>query len=69
MSINSSNHGYLKLLPIIVRYCKINDGSMSVETKLLDFVELRGETAEEDAAQILVVIEKYNLKKSSGVLC
>lgn len=38
LSIDSSNHGCVKLLPIIVRYCKIYDGSMSVEIKLLDFV-------------------------------
>ncbi|XP_053277202.1 uncharacterized protein LOC128438617 isoform X2 [Pleuronectes platessa] len=62
LSIDSSNHGHLKLLPLIVRYCKANDGSMSIETKLLDFVELKGEKAEELAAEIMVVIEKFSLE-------
>ncbi len=29
---NASNHGHLKLLPIVVRHCKIYNGSTSVET-------------------------------------
>ncbi|CDQ72078.1 unnamed protein product [Oncorhynchus mykiss] len=62
LSINASNPGHVKLLPIVVRYCKIYDGSTSVETKLLDFVELKGETAEEIAAEVLVVIQKCNLE-------
>lgn len=33
-----------------------------METKLLDFVQLNGETAEEIAAEVLVVIEKLNLE-------
>lgn len=61
LSIDASNHGHVKLLPILVRYCKIHD-STSVETKLLDFVELKGETAEEIAAEVLGVIQKFNLE-------
>lgn len=45
LSIDSSNNVHVKLLPKMVRYCKANDGSMSVETKLLHFVELKGEMA------------------------
>ena len=30
-----------------------------METKLFDFVELKGETAEEIAAEVLVVIQKF----------
>uniref|UniRef100_A0AAZ3RET9 Uncharacterized protein n=1 Tax=Oncorhynchus tshawytscha TaxID=74940 RepID=A0AAZ3RET9_ONCTS len=62
LSVDASNHGHVKLLPILVRYCKIYDGSTSVETKLLDFVELKGETAEEIAAEVLAVIQKCNLE-------
>lgn len=63
LSTDSSNHRRVKLLPIRVRYCKICDGSMSIETKLIDFVGLRGETAEKLAAQILVMTEKFTLEK------
>uniref|UniRef100_A0A674CR22 DUF4371 domain-containing protein n=1 Tax=Salmo trutta TaxID=8032 RepID=A0A674CR22_SALTR len=62
LSIDASNHGHVKLLPIVVRYCKIYDGSISVETKLLDSVELKGETAEEIAAEVLVVIQNVYLE-------
>lgn len=62
LSIDASNHGHVKLLPIVVSYCKIYDGSTSVETKLLDFVELKGETAEQLAAEVLLVIQKFNLE-------
>ena len=55
LSTDASNHGHVKLLPIMVRYCKV-DGSLSVETKLLDFVDLKGETAEQIATEILVVV-------------
>lgn len=56
VSIDSSNHEHVKLLQIIVRYCREKDGSMSAATKLLDFVELKGEKAEELAAEIMVVV-------------
>jgi hypothetical protein len=56
--IDASNHGHVKLLPIVVRY----DGSTSVETKLLDFVELKGETAEDISAGAMVVITKFYLE-------
>ncbi|XP_052363746.1 uncharacterized protein LOC127923720 [Oncorhynchus keta] len=62
LSIDASNDGHVKLLPIVVRYCKIYDGNTSVETKQLDFVELKVETAEEIAAEVLVVIQKCNLE-------
>jgi hypothetical protein len=62
LSIDGSNHGHVKLLPTVVRYFKIYDGSTSVETKLFDCVELKGETAEEIAAEVLVVIQKCNLE-------
>ena len=39
LSIDASNHGHVKLLPVVVRYCKIYGGNTSVETKLHDFVE------------------------------
>lgn len=33
-----------------------------METKLFDFVELKGETAKENGAEVLVVIQKSNLE-------
>lgn len=54
LSIDVSNH--VKFLPAVIRYLKIYDGSISVETKLLDLIELEGVTAEEIAAEGLVVI-------------
>lgn len=62
-SIDMSNHGHVKLLPVVVRYCKIYDWNISVETKLLDFIELKGERAEEIADEVLVVIQKCHLEK------
>lgn len=64
LSIDASNDGHVKLLPIVVRYCKIYDGSTSVteNRKLLDFVELKGETAEKIAAEVLVVIQNVYLE-------
>jgi hypothetical protein len=66
LSIDTFNHGHVKLLPILVRYCQIYGGNTSVETKLPDFVELNGKTAEEIAAEVLVVIQKCNLE---NILC
>ena len=63
LSIDSSNHGHMRLLPIMVRYCK-NDDSMSIEMKLLNFVELKGEKSEELAAEIVVVIQKFSLENN-----
>jgi hypothetical protein len=62
LSIDESNHGLVKLLPVVVRYCKIYGGNTSVETKLHDFVELKAETAEEIAAEVLVVNQKCKLQ-------
>lgn len=60
LSIDVYNH--VKLLPVVVRYFKIYDGSISVETKLLDFIELKGVTAEEIVSEGLVVIQKFHLE-------
>lgn len=54
-----------KLLPIMVRYCKANDGSMSTETKL-NLGELKREKAEKLAADFLVMTEKFSLEKAAA---
>lgn len=51
LSVDCSNHGHIKLLPILVRYCKLQ--SACIETKLLDFVEMKGETSAEISEKIL----------------
>ncbi|KAJ8415662.1 hypothetical protein AAFF_G00402190 [Aldrovandia affinis] len=62
LSMDASNHGHLRLLPILDRYCKLYDGTTSAEIKPLDFVELRGETAKQIASEILSVMHKFNLE-------
>ena len=44
LSIDTSNHGHLKLLPILARF--YNHESNEIATKLIDFVDVKGETAE-----------------------
>lgn len=60
LSVDASNHTHTKVLHILIRYCKIFN--TSIETKLLDFVELRGETAEDITSEILSVVRKYDLE-------
>lgn len=60
LSVDCSNHGHMKILPILVRYCKLQ--SPCVETKLLDFVEMKGETSAEISEAILIAVRKHNLK-------
>lgn len=62
LSIDASNHGHVKLLPIMVRYFKVQEESTSVETKLLDFVELKGETAELISEEVIKIIQKFHLE-------
>lgn len=65
----SNLHPCPLMLPIKLWTCKtaangskIHDGSKSVATKLLDFAELKGGTAEKFQAEVLVVIEIFYLE-------
>ncbi len=62
LSIDVSNH--VKLLPVVIGYFKICDGSISLQTKLLDFIELKGVTSEEITAEDLVVIQTFEEKNN-----
>jgi hypothetical protein len=52
--IDASNHGHVKLLPILIRHVLVdidadkteNDSCAKIKTKLVDFIEISGETAE-----------------------
>jgi hypothetical protein len=63
--IDASNHGHVKLLPILIRYVlvdidaeKKNDSCVQIKTKLVDFVEITGETAEILSQSALQAIRK-----------
>ena len=57
LSIDTSNHGHLKLLPILARF--YNNESNEIATKLIDFIDAKGETAEIISSEILKVIDKF----------
>ena len=59
LSIDTSNHGYLKLLPILARF--YNNESNEIATKLMDFIDVKGETAEIISSEVLKVIEKFGV--------
>ena len=59
LSIDISNHGHLKLLPILARF--YNNESNEIATKLIDFIDVKGETAEIISSEVLKVIEKFGV--------
>ena len=59
LSIDKSNHGHLKLLPILARF--YYHESNEIATKLIDFVDVKGETAEIISSEVLKVIEKFGV--------
>jgi hypothetical protein len=68
--IDASNHGHVKLLPILIRYVLVdidadkteNDSRVQIKTKIVDFVEITGETAEILSQSALQVIRKLGLE-------
>jgi hypothetical protein len=66
----ASNHGHVKLLPILIRYVLVdidadkteNDSCIQIKTKLVDFVEVTGETAEILSQSALQAIRKLGLE-------
>ena len=50
---------HLKLLPILARFYK--NKSNEIATKLIDFIDVRGETAEIISSEVLMVIEKFGV--------
>ena len=59
LSIDISNHGHLKLLPILARF--YSHKSNEIATTLIDFVDVKGETAEIISSEVLKVIEKFGV--------
>lgn len=62
LSIDTSNHGDMKLLPILIRYFNPLDKEKSVNVKLLEFLNVPGETSLIICTEILKMIEKYKLE-------
>jgi hypothetical protein len=64
--IDASNHGHVKLLPILIRYVLVdkteNDSCVQIKTKLVDFVEITGETAAILSQSGLQAIRKLGLE-------
>jgi hypothetical protein len=68
--IDESNHGHVKLLPILIRYVLVdidadkteNDSCVQIKTKVTDFVEITGETAEILSRSALQAIRKISLE-------
>jgi hypothetical protein len=73
--IDASNHGHVKLLPILIRYVLVdvdadkteNDSCVQIKTKLVDFVEITGETAEIISQSALQAIRKLGLAETVGL--
>ena len=59
LSIDTSNHGHLKLLPILARF--YNNESKEIVTKLMDLIDAKGETAEIISSEVQKVIEKFGV--------
>jgi hypothetical protein len=63
---DASNHGHVKLLPILIRCVLVdtdadkteNESCVEIKTKLTDFVEITGETTEILSQSALQAIRK-----------
>jgi len=55
--VDTSNHKNLKLVPILIRYFNPQEG---VKIKVLEFMNLKGETSNILSDYILNVLKKYN---------
>jgi hypothetical protein len=70
MLIDATNHGHVKLLPILIRYVLVNihadktenDSCVKIITKIVHFVEIAGETAEILSQSALQAIRKLGLE-------
>jgi hypothetical protein len=68
--MDASNHGHVKLLPILIRYVLVdidadkteNDSCVQIKTRLIHFVEITGETAEILSQSALQAIRKLGLE-------
>jgi hypothetical protein len=56
--VDTSNHKSLKLVPVLVQYFIPRKG---VQTKVIEFHNLKGETADVLTTHIMDVLDKYKL--------
>lgn len=63
---DASNHKDIKIFPTLVRYFHPKAG---INVKILDLVNLRGETAEIIYESLIDVLEKHNLKEKVVGFC
>lgn len=60
LSGDASNHGNIKMFPVIVRFFSLTNG---VQHKMLDFADFSDEKADTITQLLISVCEKYDLKK------
>lgn len=64
ISCDASNHGAIKLLPVLFRYCFIADtGQISIKTVILDIHDLKNETAGTVSKALDESTKKYSLER------
>lgn len=63
---DASNHGNLKMLPVLVRYFLPTTG---IRVKILDFSTMPGETSEIIFQQVKDAIDKFQLQKKVIAFC
>lgn len=60
---DASNHGSLKTLPILIRYVNIDrEKTINIQTKLIDFVEITGETADILSHASLEIVKRFGIE-------
>jgi hypothetical protein len=64
--VDTSNHKNLKLVPVIVRYFT---PEKRVQTKVIEFHNLKGETTHVLMTYIMNVLHKYKLRDKIIVFC
>jgi hypothetical protein len=64
--VDTTNHRSLKLVPVLVRYFIPRK---SVQTKVIEFLNLKGETADMLTTYITDVLDKYKLSNKIIAFC
>lgn len=66
ISTDASNHGYTKMIPVVVRYF---NPTVGVNVKMIDFTSQKGETSEIIASLIRTTVEKKKLVEKMVGFC
>jgi hypothetical protein len=64
--VDTSHHNSLTLVPVLVRYFIPRKG---VQTKVIEFHNLKGETVDVLTTYIMDVLEKYKLSNKINAFC